>query len=108
MLTAFPHIRVTQLGSRLNVTTSSVAYTLPLTADSTNPRFCRLITETTSAGVASFCYVNVGNSSVTAQAGNLLISSNESTIIQTRGMTNIAVFAPSVTCNLNVTPLEDC
>lgn len=108
MKTAFPHIRPSSLGLRLNVTTSSVSYTLPLAADGTNPRYLRLQTEIGPSGISSCCYVNVGQAAVTAQNGNLLVSSNEAVIIQSRGMGYISVFHPSQTCNLSVTPLEDC
>lgn len=108
MQTAFPHVRATKLGSRINVTTSSVSYTLPFSADGTLPRFCRLIVEPTAAGASSYCYVNVGDSAVTAQAGNICITSTESLILQTRGMGYIAVFNPATTANLSLTPLEDC
>ncbi len=108
MQTAFSHVRVTGLGSRINVIGSSSAYTLPLAADGTAPRYHRLIVEPTGAGASSYCYVNVGDSAVTASATGLCVTSTEAVILQTRGMSKIAVFHPATTANLSITPLEDC
>ena len=102
----FSFLRVTGLGARLNVTTSSAAYTLPVDNNGNSPRFHRLITEPTSSGSGAFCYVNIGGTSVTAQAGNICVTSNEQVILHTRGMTNIAVFHPSTTANVSIVPLE--
>jgi hypothetical protein len=105
----FQYIRPHSLGSRINVTTSSVSYTLPLMDDGTFPRFCRIMVEPNATGNGAFAYVNFGTTgAVTAQAGNILVTSNEQLIIQTRGYQYMAVFHPSTTANLGLLPLENC
>lgn len=107
MQSPFPHVRVTGLGLRVNATSTSAPFTLPLAGDGGFPRYCRLMAEPSSGGTAAFAYIQVGGAAVTAQSGNLLITSHESQIIQTRGMTNIAVYNPTTTAFINVIPLED-
>lgn len=106
--TSFGHMRVTQAGVHVTVTTTTAPYTLPLAADGTNPRFIRCMTEPTAAGVSTCAYINVGQLGVTAASTNVLVTSNEQVILHTRGMAYFAVLAPSATCNISVVPLEDC
>ena len=103
----FDRFRANGLGLRVNVTTSSQNLTLPFGNDSTFPRFCRFMVEPQSTGNGSFCYINLGDQNTTCQAGNVLVTSNEQVIMQTRGMTHVAAFHPLSTCFLNVLPLED-
>lgn len=87
-------------GKTITTGASSTSTTLPTASNGTAAKYCRIV----CTGQA---YVAVGNSSVTAAAGDMLIQNADGVIIRTLGNTHIAAIQVGTSSVVQVSPLED-
>ena len=93
-------IRVTATGTNQATGAASARVAIPVTAANTAPRYIRV------AGINE-CYVKVGDSSVVATNGDVLVQPADAPTLNVQGCTHIAFIQGAAAGRVNIVPLED-
>ena len=96
---AIENITVVKTGIAISTSATSTSAALPTDSSGVVPKYVRL------ASTAA-CYVKLGNSSVSAAAGDLLVQPADSVVIRSIGMTHVAGVQISGNGILQVSPVE--
>jgi len=94
-------IQVFKTGATITTSGTSASVAIPsTTGGNTPPKYVRL-------AATAACYVKLGQSGVTAVAGDLLVQPGDATIVAVAGSTNIAALQVSAAGVLQISPLEE-
>jgi len=92
-------LTITKTGTTLAVTGTSARVAIPTDTSGVVPKCARV-------SCSSAMYVKIGDSSVSAVAGDLLIHPAESVELRTIGLTHIAAIQVSAAGTLQISPIE--
>jgi hypothetical protein len=87
-------------GSVIAFGAASARVGIPNTASGTKPKYVRLV----STGA---CYVKLGDATVVAAAGDLMVQPADSVVVAVSGCTSVAAIQQSAGGTLQISPLED-
>lgn len=93
-------ITITARGTTITTGASSTRTTIPNTSSGTAPKYCRIV----CTGQA---YVAVGDSTITAAPGDMLIQNADGVVVRTHGLTHVAAIQVGTSSVVQVSPLED-
>ena len=93
-------VTILKRGTTITTSGASSSTTLPTDSGGNVPKYCRL-----SATAA--CYVQIGQSGLTAAAGDILVQPADAVIVRTWGQTNVAAIQVIAAGILQISPLED-
>jgi len=96
---AIENITVVRTGGTIATSGTSARIALPVDASGVVPKYVRL-----SATAA--CYVKLGDSGVTAAAGDLLIQPADALVVRAIGMTHVAAIQVAAAGVMQVSPIE--
>lgn len=92
-------ITVAKTGAIISVTGTSARVAIPVASDGNIPRYIRI-----AANAAA--YVALGDVTVTAVAGDLLVQPADCVIVATQGRTHVAGIQVSAAGTVQISPLE--
>ena len=95
-------IKITVDGSTVTSGAASASIALPVNAAGTAARIIRVLCPVE----ASYAFVKVGNSTVTATTNSIAVNMEEPVYLDTTGCTHIAYIQGSAAAIINIVPIE--
>jgi len=93
-------ISVFATGSTISTGAASSRVAIPVDSSGTAPRYIKLTS-------TQACYCKLGNSSVTAVAGDLMVQPSDSQVVKVNGATHVAALQVTSGGVLQISPLDD-
>lgn len=92
-------VTIVKTGSIISVTGTSARVAIPTASDGNVPRYIRV-------AASAACYIKLGDSGVTAVAGDALVQPADALILSTNGLSHIAAIQVAAGGTAQISPLE--